>query len=718
MPVIKDKNGRKIQLWPGKPYPLGATWDGSGVNFALFSESAEKVELCLFEDGREIVRIMLTEHTDQVWHIYLPEIRPGQHYGYRVHGPYEPERGNRFNPSKLLLDPYAKSISGTISWDDSLFGYKIKHPDTDLIENKSDSSRYIPKSIVVDTSFTWANVSHPQIPWHKTVIYELHVKGFTALHPEIPEAIRGTYSALTYKPCIDYFHSLGITALELMPIHHFVSDRHLHEKGLTNYWGYNSIGFFSPDPRYCSKGIFRNQVEEFKSMVNTLHREGIEVILDVVYNHSGEGSHLGPTLCFRGIDNKYYYRLNPDNPRYYQDYTGCGNTLNMNHPRVLQLVMDSLRYWVLEMHVDGFRFDLAATLARELHEVDRLAAFFDIIHQDPVLSQVKLIAEPWDLGMGGYQIGNFPVLWAEWNGKYRDTVRKFWNGSKDQVSDLAYRLTGSSDLYEQTGRRPYASINFVTCHDGFTLNDLVTYGKKHNENNKEYNKDGNDDNNSCNFGVEGPTTDKEIIELRERQKRNYIATLMLSLGVPMLLAGDELGRTQLGNNNAYCQDNQISWINWKTDKRKNEFNKFVKYMLQIRHENPVLTRKKFVKGKIINGGPHKDIIWYRNDGREMTHDDWANTITMCIGLKLFGSAIEEFDEKGNIITGDTLLIVLNAYWDNLQFVLPKIKIKGAWELIMDTRFPDGRIPDELLFNRGQSYEMWGRSVSLFRLRTD
>lgn len=715
MPRIVDDKGKYIELWPGNPYPLGATWDGSGVNFALFSENAEKVELCLFDSSEtETARIPIMEHTDQVWHVYLPQVRPGQIYGYRVHGPYDPGNGMRFNPSKLLLDPYAKSISGTINWDDSLFGYRNDNTGTDLVIDNSDSAQFIPKCSVIDSSFTWSNDNHPQIPWHKTIIYETHVKGLTAQHPEVPEPLRGTYSALTYKPVIDYFHLLGITALELMPIQHFVSDRHLVNAGLSNYWGYNTIGYFSPDPRYCSQGMFGNQVEEFKTMVKMLHSEGIEIILDVVYNHTGEGNHLGPTLCFRGIDNKCYYRLNPDEPKYYLDYTGCGNTLNTNHPRVLQLIMDSLRYWVLEMHVDGFRFDLAATLSRGQNVRDKLASFFDIIHQDPVLSQVKLIAEPWDLGHDGYQIGNFPVLWAEWNGKYRDTVRRYWKGTENTISDLAYRLTGSSDLYEQTGRKPYASINFVTCHDGFTLNDLVSYNEKHNESNLEDNRDGTNHNDSNNYGAEGPVKDEDVIEIRERQKRNFLATILLSQGVPMLLAGDEIGRTQLGNNNAYCQDNQISWVNWDLDKKKSDLLNFVKYMIEIRKNNPVLMRKKFVKGEIINGSHYKDITWYRTDGAEMTHEDWTNPITMCIGLKMSGDAIEEYDERGKIITGDTLLILLNSYWSELKFVLPSKKATGAWKLTMDTRYSDGRAKQKL-FRYGHEYEIKGRSVSLFRL---
>ncbi|MBI4527525.1 MAG: glycogen debranching protein GlgX, partial [Deltaproteobacteria bacterium] len=524
-----------MKVWPGKPYPQGATWDGAGVNFALFSENATGVELCLFDSKghRETKRIKLTEQTAQIWHIYLPEVRPGQLYGYRVYGAYEPLEGHRFNSAKLLLDPYAKAIGGKIYWSDALFGYTMGDPDGDLSRDDRDSAAGVPKCVVVDPAFSWGTDSPPRTPWHKTVIYELHVKGFTALHPQVPKELRGTYAGLTCPAVLDYLCSLGVTAVELMPVHQFVADKHLVDRGLTNYWGYNSIGFFAPEACYSSSGILGQQVHEFKTLVKALHREGIEVILDVVYNHTGEGNHLGPTLCFRGIDNAAYYRLVGDNRRYYMDYTGCGNTLDMTHPQVLRLIMDSLRYWVEEMHVDGFRFDLAAALARELHEVDRLGAFFDIIHQDPVLSQVKLIAEPWDLGEGGYQVGNFPVLWAEWNGLYRDTVRRFWKGDAGQVGSLAYRLTGSPDLYGRSGRHPYASINFVTAHDGFTLADLVSYNEKHNEANGEENRDGHNHNLSWNSGAEGPSDDGAVRALRERRKRNFLATLLLSQGVPM-----------------------------------------------------------------------------------------------------------------------------------------------------------------------------------------
>ena len=709
-----------MRVWPGQPYPLGATWDGAGVNFVLFSENATGVELCLFdgpEGNQEIARIRIVEQTDQVWHVYLPEVRPGQRYGYRVHGPYAPEEGHRFNPAKLLLDPYAKAIAGTVRWSDALFGYTIGHPNTDLALNERDSAGGLPKCVVVDPAFSWGNDTYPRTPWHRTLIYEVHVKGFTARHPDVPKQLRGTYAGLTCPEVIDYLHSLGITAVELMPVHQFVVDKHLADRGLTNYWGYNSIGFLAPDARYSSSGVLGQQVTEFKTMVKTLHSEGIEVILDVVYNHTAEGSHLGPTLCFRGIDNASYYRLAADNRRYYVDYTGCGNTLNMTHPRTLQIIMDSLRYWVLEMHVDGFRFDLASALARELHAVDRLGAFFDIIHQDPILSQVKLIAEPWDLGEGGYQVGNFPVLWAEWNGEYRDTVRRFWKGDGGLVGRLAYRLTGSSDLYEPSGRRPYASINFLTAHDGFTLHDLVSYNEKHNEANGEGNHDGHNENLSWNCGVEGPTNDPAILALRARQQRNFLATLLLSQGVPMLLAGDEIVRSQQGNNNAYCQDNGISWVDWQLDRPRRELLEFTRLLIRLRHEHPVLRRRKFFQGRRIRGSEVKDLAWFRPDGKEMTDDDWENWHARGLGLRLAGDAIEEVDTRGNRIVDDTLLILLNAHHEPLLFVLPAHRTSVRWELVLDTRVPSGRRRHRLL-RGGEPYELEARSLSLFRLRKD
>ena len=706
-----------MKLWPGKPYPLGATWDGAGVNFSLFSENATKVELCLFDrhDDRRETRIPMTEQTHQVWHVYLPEVRAGQFYGYRVHGPYEPQLGHRFNPSKLLLDPYAKAITRTVRWSDALFGYRIGDPEQDLSRDDRDSAPDMPKCVVVDPAFSWGNDVPPAIPWHQTIIYELHVKGFTMRHPAVPPELRGTYAALTCPEVIDYLKALGITAVELMPVHQFIADKHLEDRGLTNYWGYNSIGFFAPDARYASSGVTGEQVAEFKSMVRALHREGIEVILDVVYNHTGEGNHLGPTLCFRGVDNASYYRLVPEDRRYYMDYTGCGNTLDMTHPRVLQLITDSLRYWVREMHVDGFRFDLASTLARELHDVDRLGAFFDIIQQDPVISQVKLIAEPWDLGPGGYQVGNFPALWAEWNAAYRDTVRRFWKGDAGQVGSLGYRLTGSSDLYGHSGRLPYASINFITAHDGFTLHDLVSYNEKHNEANGEDNRDGHNDNLSWNCGAEGETDNPEVLALRERQKRNFLATLFLSQGVPMLLSGDEIGRTQKGNNNAYCQDNEISWVDWKLDKPRREFLEFTRCVIRLMNEHPVLRRRHFFQGRHIRGSEVKDLAWFRPDGKEMNDEDWNNSETRCFGLRLAGDAIEELDARGNRIVDDTLLILLNAYHEAIRFTLPAHRRKVRWEVVMDTNDSQFGKTAHRAMRGGDTYDLKARSLALLRL---
>jgi glycogen operon protein len=709
-----------MKVWPGVPYPLGATWDGGGVNFALFSEHATGVELCLFngsEELQEVARVPMREQTDQAWHAYLPEVRPGQLYGYRVYGPYEPEAGHRFNPAKLLLDPYARAITSAMQWSDALFGYTIGHADADLSCDPRDSATGLPKCVVVDPAFSWGDDISPRIPLNQTIIYELHVKGFTARHPQVPPELRGTYAGLTCPPVLDYLKSLDITAVELIPVHQFVADKHLVDQGLTNYWGYNTIGFFAPDVRYASTGGLGQQVTEFKTMVKTLHREGIEVILDVVYNHTAEGNHLGPTLCFRGIDNSAYYRLVADNYRYYMDYTGCGNTLDMTHPRVLQLIMDSLRYWALEMHVDGFRFDLASALARELHDVDRLGAFFDIVHQDPVLSQVKLIAEPWDLGPGGYQVGNFPVLWTEWNGKYRDTVRRYWKGDGGQVSELAYRLTGSSDLYAHGGRLPYASINFVTAHDGFTLRDLVSYNDKHNEANGEGNEDGHNDNLSWNCGVEGPTDDPGVLALRARQQRNFLATLFLSQGVPMLLAGDEVGRTQLGNNNTYCQDNELSWIDWELDGPRQEILEFTRFVIGVFHEHPVLRRRHFFQGRRIRGSNVKDLTWFRPDGKEMADTDWENPETRCFGLRLAGDAIEEPDPRGNPIVDDTLLILLNAHHEPLKFVLPTHTRGQKWEVVVDTREATGR-PQKQQRQVGASYELEARSLVLLCLPRD
>jgi glycogen operon protein len=709
-----------MRIWPGQSYPLGATWDGAGVNFALFSENATGVELCLFDAAdasRETQRLRLTEHTDQVWHAYLPEARPGQLYGYRVEGPYAPAEGHRFNPNKLLLDPYAKAIASTVAWSDAVFGYTIGSRAADLSFDERDSAAGVPKCVVVDPAFSWGGDAPPRTPWHKTLIYELHVKGFTARHPYVPPELRGTYAGLAHPAVVEHLRALGVTAVELLPVHQFVSGQHLVEQGLTNYWGYNSIGFFAPDVRYASGGTLGEQVAEFKTMVKTLHREGIEVILDVVYNHTGEGNQMGPTLCFRGIDNAAYYRLVARDPRYYTDFTGCGNTLNMTHPRTLQLIMDSLRYWVQEMHVDGFRFDLASALARELHEVDRLGAFFDIIHQDPVLSQVKLIAEPWDLGEGGYQVGNFPVLWAEWNGIYRDVVRGFWRGDGGLIDNMAYRLTGSSDLYERGGRKPYASINFVTAHDGFTLADLVSYNEKHNWENGEQNRDGHEHNLSWNCGVEGPTSDPDIIALRARQQRNFLATLILSQGVPMLQAGDEFGRTQSGNNNAWCQDNEISWLDWQLTSAQRELLDFTKQLIGLFHRHPVLRRRKFFQGRKIRGAEIKDIAWFRPDGREMTEADWRDETRRCLGVRLSGDAIEEVDERGNHITDDTLLILLNAQAEAVPFALPAHRANVRWEQVLDTRETNGRRRIRSTARGGHTYLLEARSLALFRLHT-
>ena len=696
-------------VWPGRPYPLGASWDGEGVNFALFSESAQKVELCLFDQfgRREIHRVLLREQTDQVWHCYLPEARPGLLYGYRVHGPYEPTKGFRFNRNKLLLDPYAKQIQNSLKWHDSHFGYRVGHRNEDLSFDRRDSAPGMLKAVVVDPAFTWGADRPPHTPWHRTIIYEVHVKGFTIRHPEVPAGLRGTYAALATAPVIDHLTQLGVTAVELMPVHTFVDDRHLIERGLRNYWGYNSIGFFAPEPRYCATGT----INDFKTMVKTLHSVRIEVILDVVYNHTAEGNHLGPTLSFRGIDNPAYYRLVPDDPRYYMDYTGTGNTLNMRHPRVLQLIMDSLRYWVLEMHVDGFRFDLAATLARELHEVDRLGAFLDIIHQDPILSQVKLIAEPWDLGEGGYQVGKFPVGWAEWNDKYRDVVRSYWKGDGGLIGELAYRITGSSDLYARSGRKPYASINFVTAHDGFTLHDLVSYNSKHNEANGEENRDGSDNNRSWNCGVEGPTDDPEVNRLRARQKRNFMATTLLSQGVPMLLAGDEIGRTQAGNNNAYCQDNEISWVDWTPEHMDLDTLGFVRQLIALHKEHAVFRRRKFFQGRKIKGAEIKDIVWLRPDGEEMTDEEWNQDFARCLGVALSGAVIDEVTERGQRVKDENFLLLMNAHFEEIHFTLPAPPLGAGWIALIDTSCQISGDANRFFVGRS-SYPLQARSLAL------
>ena len=701
-----------MKTLPGNPYPLGATWDGAGVNFALASENAVGVEVCLFggDDGNQPqATIALTEQTGFVWHVYLPGIRPGQRYGYRVHGPYDPAHGHRFNPAKLLLDPYAKAIDRAIDWNDALFGYEIGNGDEDLKKDERDSAPFAPKSVVIESWFDWEGDRRLSIPWEDTIIYELHTKGMTMLHPALPEEIRGTYAGLTHPAIIDHLQRLGITAVELMPVHHLVADHDLAEKGLPNYWGYNSIGYFAPDVRYSSSGTLCRQVSEFKTMVKEFHRAGIEVILDVVYNHTAEGNQLGPTLSFRGIDNATYYRLAEDR-RFYVDYTGCGNSLNMRHPRTLQLIMDSLRYWITEMHVDGFRFDLAATLARELHEVDRLSAFFDIIQQDPVISRVKLIAEPWDVGEGGYQVGNFPPLWSEWNGKYRDCVRDYWRGADQTLNEFAARLTGSSDLYAWSGRRPYASINFVTAHDGFTLHDLVSYNDKHNEANGEENRDGESNNRAWNCGAEGPTDDPGINALRARQKRNFIATLMFSQGVPMLLAGDEVGRTQRGNNNAYCQDNEMSWFDWHQADR--DLLEFARTAIEFRKQHCNFRRRRFFQGRPIRGNEVGDIGWFKPDGEHMSEEDWNSGFAKSIGVYLNGDAIPGVGRRGEPLHDDSFYLLFNAHHEAMDFVLPDGPWGKRFEKVFDTtRLENGRAR---AMRAGSKLLVEGRSVVVLR----
>jgi isoamylase len=705
-----------MRVWPGDPYPLGGTWTGRGVNFALYSEHATRVDLCLFDSidaPTESVCIPLKEYTDSVWHGFLPDLRPGQLYGYRVHGPYDARAGHRFNPHKIVMDPYAKAVARRIRWADEMYAYRLGGPLEDLEMDSHDNGAYAPLAAVIDPAFTWGDDRPLRTPWHKTVIYELHVKGFTQRHPSIPETLRGTYLGLASEPAIGHLVDLGVTAVELMPVHHHADERSLVDRGLVNYWGYNTLAFFAPDNRYAVSPIPENVVREFKTMVRALHAAGLEVILDVVYNHSAEGNHFGPTLSLRGIDNASYYRLLPHDRRFYQDFTGCGNTLNVRSPRVLQLIMDSLRYWVLEMHVDGFRFDLASALARELHDVDKLGAFFDIIHQDPVLSQVKLIAEPWDLGAGGYQVGNFPVLWTEWNGKYRDSVRRFWRGDGGAVSEFATRLAGSSDLYEHSGRRPYASINFVTAHDGFTLADLVSYNERHNEANGEGNADGERHNNSWNCGAEGPTDDPAVRTIRERQRRNFMATLLLSQGVPMLCSGDEIGRTQHGNNNAYCQDNEISWLDWELDDERRAFLELTRALIAFRHAHPVLRRRAFFQGRHIRGGEVKDLVWLEPGGREMTDEMWHAPHVRCLGVCLSGGVIDEVDERGRPISDDTLLILLNAHDQVVPFRMPADGADGHWEIVLDTADPEAR--DEPV-RPADDYPLEARSVAVFLLR--
>ncbi|AVO41243.1 glycogen debranching protein GlgX [Simplicispira suum] len=695
-------------VWPGQPYPLGATWDGQGVNFALFSEHATGVELCVFDDnGRyERQRIKLRERTDHVWHGYLPQARPGMAYGYRVHGPYKPDEGHRFNAHKLLVDPYAKDLIGGLRWSDALFGYTVGSKREDMSLDKRDSAAFMPKGRVLETAFTWGDDRPPMVPWQDTVIYELHVRGFTKLHPGVPEHLRGTYAALGYAPIVDYIKRLGVTTVELLPVHAYPNDRYLVEKGLQNYWGYNSLAYFAPEMRYCASG----KVKEFKTMVKTLHSAGLEVILDVVYNHSCEGNQMGPTLSMRGVDNAAYYILKSDNRRYYEDFTGCGNTINLEHPRALQLVMDSLRYWVEEMHVDGFRFDLASALARESGKVENLGGFFDAIRQDPVLNRVKLIAEPWDLGLGGYQVGNFPPGWAEWNDRYRDGVRGWWKGDYGLVGDLARRLTGSQDLYGWSGKGPTASVNFVTAHDGFTLHDLVSYNDKHNEANGEDNRDGSSHNLSWNCGVEGPSDDPEIIELRARQKRNLLATLLLSQGVPMLLAGDARGHTQRGNNNVYCQDNALAWLDWTENAQSEALHDFVAQLLAIRRAHPTFRRRAFFRGDAPAEGESKDAIWLRPDGAEMAQSDWEDAHARCLGMWIPGTGIVDVNAQGERQHDDDFLILLNAHDKVVPFTIPEDSAR-PWQCLIDTISAAEPVA---AVAPGEPYPLQGRSLVLLQ----
>jgi isoamylase len=699
------------KVWPGRPYPLGATWDGEGVNFALFSAHAEKVELCLFDrsGNHEEARIQLPEYTDEVWHAYLPDARPNLLYGYRVYGPYDPFNGHRFNPNKLLIDPYVRALSGRLRWSDALFGYRIGGQRADLSFDRRDNARHVPKCRVVETAFTWGEDRRPQIPWEETIILELHVRGITMKHPDVDAAHRGTVVGLSSPAMIDYLLELGVTAVELLPVHAAIDDRHLIERRLVNYWGYNSIAYFAPDPRLLAT----NSIAGFKTMVKRLHDAGIEIILDVVYNHSGEGSHLGPTLSFRGIDNASYYRLSDDR-RFYRDTTGTGNTLNLDHPRVLQLVLDSLRYWALDMHVDGFRFDLCPTLARENGDYGQGSAFFDAIRQDPVMAGLKLIAEPWDVGPNGYQLGNFPPGWAEWNGQYRDTVRRFWKGDQGLVAALGSRLAGSSDIFGNRGRRPWASVNFITAHDGFTLDDLVSYNDKHNEANGEDNRDGSDGNFSWNCGVEGPSCDPAVVALRDRQKRNLLATLLLSLGVPMLVAGDEIGRTQRGNNNAYCQDNEISWVDWQNIRPADrDLARFASYLIHLRRNHRVFSRPRFFRGEVLSEAGVKDITWITPSGTETSSEDWNNPIALSLGYVLSGAAGEFFTPGGQRDIDESFLVIINARSEDIDFTIPALAAPMSWEALLDTAQPTGRVADGRLYAPGEVYRLQARSFALF-----
>jgi len=710
------RTSERVRVWPGRSYPLGASWDGAGVNFALFSENATKVELCLFEavtSKKENHRILMTEYNSHVFHCYLPDCRPGQLYGFRVHGPYEPHNGHRFNANKVVLDPYAKAVARNVEWHESMFSYRFAYND-DL--NDDDNAPYCPLASVVDTAFTWANDSPPNIPWHQTVIYEAHVKGMTYLNDIIPEHLRGTYSAIAFEPVISHLKELGVTAVELMPVHFHIDDKHLIDTGKKDYWGYNTISFFAPDTRFSSSDDAAQAVQEFKTMVRILHSNDIEVILDVVYNHTIEGNHMGPTLSYRGIDNKSYYRLVEGDEKYYFDYTGCGNTLNVRNPRVLQMIMDSLRYWVEEMHVDGFRFDLASTLARTFYDVDKLGAFFDIIHQDPIISQVKLIAEPWDLGNGGYQVGNFPVLWTEWNGMFRDSVRGFWAGKGISLSEMATRMAGSSDLYAWGGRSPHASINFITCHDGFTLHDLVSYNGKHNDANGEDNRDGNNENICWNCGEEGETENDDINELRWRQKANMMTTMFLSLGVPMISGGDELSRTQKGNNNTYCQDNELNWYDWKTSENgdKEEFLDFVKALVNFRNSQPVLQRRNYLKGRAPGKGKLADVSWLHPDGRPLNNEEWDDARNQCMGYILEGQSINEMDDMGKLITGDTIAILINAHFHDIEFKMPTHRDNKPWVLRLYT-FRDSGLRPGHLWQGGDPFPLKSHSIAVFTL---
>jgi glycogen operon protein len=699
-----------LKIWPGNPYPLGATYDGAGTNFSLFSEVATRVELCLFDDNGRETRVDLPEMTVLCWHGYLPNSGPGQRYGFRVYGPWDPQNGARCNPNKLLLDPYGKAVDGAVRWNEAVFPYYFSDPENS--KNDLDSAAFVPKSVVANPYFAWDNDRYPRTPWYETIIYEVHVKGFTKCHPAIPESMRGTYAGITHPAAIKHLKTLGVTAVELLPVHQFVHDPFLVDRGLRNYWGYNSISYLAAHNEYSSGGATGQQVQEFKQMVKTLHEEGIEVILDVVYNHTAEGNHLGPMLSLKGIDNAAYYRLVDSQRQYYMDYTGTGNSLNMRHPHVLQLIMDSLRYWHLDMHVDGFRFDLASTLARELHDVDRLSAFFDIIQQDPVLSQVKLIAEPWDVGEGGYQVGNFPPLWSEWNGKYRDVVRDYWRGTDSSIDDLASRFTGSSDLYAPTGRRPYASINFITAHDGFTLRDLVSYNDKHNEANGEKDNDGTNDNRSWNCGVEGPTDDVNVNALRARQQRNFLTTLLLSIGVPMICGGDELGRTQQGNNNAYCQDNETSWFDW--EHIDETLFAFTSRLVQFRQAHPNFQRRRWFAGRPLHGENISDICWFKLDGTQMTDDDWQAGFARSLGVVLNGDEIPTTDRRGERVVDDSFCLLFNAYHEPLAFKLPPNVWGERWTRIIDTNdpVPDLREPRE--YHAGNDVTVQGYAMMVLK----